>query len=131
MSARKSATNEAAGADPAEDVDADLPPRVGVRELRDHLSRHLDRVKAGATLTVTEHGRAVARISPIRDPQIEALIAAGVITPPTRPKGDLRLEDLPIADGWSLSDYVLENRREAHAELLRHIGLDEDSAERG
>ena len=37
---------------------------VGVRELRQNLSRHLDRVKAGESLTVTEHGRVVARLVP-------------------------------------------------------------------
>ncbi len=38
--------------------------RVGVRELRQNLSRYLDRVKAGEDLIVTEHGREVARLVP-------------------------------------------------------------------
>ena len=38
---------------------------VGVRELRQNLSVHLDRVKEGCTLTVTEHGRAVAELRPL------------------------------------------------------------------
>jgi prevent-host-death family protein len=37
---------------------------VGVRELRQNLSRYLDRVKAGEGLVVTEHGRVVARLVP-------------------------------------------------------------------
>ncbi len=37
---------------------------VGVRELRQNLSRYLDRVKAGEPLIVTEHGREVARLIP-------------------------------------------------------------------
>lgn len=37
---------------------------VGVRELRQNLSKHLDRVKTGETLTVTEHGCVVARLVP-------------------------------------------------------------------
>jgi prevent-host-death family protein len=129
MSRRKSATKETAAAygEPAE---GEVGARVGIRELRDHLSRHIDAVKAGATLTITEHGRAVARISPIHDTQLEALIAAGVITPPTRPKSDLRLEDRPIVEGSPLTDALFENRREAHAELLRSIGVDEDPADR-
>lgn len=40
------------------------PARVGVRELRQNLSVYLDRVKAGETLDVTEHGRPVARLAP-------------------------------------------------------------------
>jgi prevent-host-death family protein len=38
--------------------------RVGIRELRQNLSRYLDRVKEGESLEVTEHGRIVARLSP-------------------------------------------------------------------
>jgi prevent-host-death family protein len=38
---------------------------VGVRELRQNLSKYLDRVKAGEDLVVTEHGREVARLVPI------------------------------------------------------------------
>ncbi len=37
---------------------------VGVRELRQNLSKHLERVKGGETLTVTERGREVARLVP-------------------------------------------------------------------
>lgn len=37
---------------------------VGVRELRQNLSRYLARVKEGETLAVTERGREVARLSP-------------------------------------------------------------------
>ncbi len=41
---------------------------VGIRELKTHLSRHLKRVRAGARLLVTEHGRAIATISPVDAP---------------------------------------------------------------
>ncbi len=41
---------------------------VGVRELRQNLSRYLERVKAGEALDVTERGRLVARLSPAADP---------------------------------------------------------------
>src|SRR5947209_2827538 len=37
---------------------------VGVRELRQNLSRYLDRVKAGEALVVTERGREIARLVP-------------------------------------------------------------------
>ncbi len=37
---------------------------VGVRELRQNLSRYLERVKHGETLTVTERGHEVARLVP-------------------------------------------------------------------
>lgn len=37
---------------------------VGVRELRQNLSKHLARVKAGEDLVVTERGEVVARLVP-------------------------------------------------------------------
>jgi prevent-host-death family protein len=40
---------------------------VGVRELRQNLSRYLERVKGGETLTVTERGHEVARLVPSHD----------------------------------------------------------------
>ncbi len=41
---------------------------VGVRELRDRLSHHLASVKEGHSITVTDHGRPVARIVPVEGP---------------------------------------------------------------
>src|SRR5918997_7198815 len=37
---------------------------VGVRELRQNLSRYLERIKQGESLVVTERGREVARLVP-------------------------------------------------------------------
>jgi prevent-host-death family protein len=42
------------------------PNAVGVRELRQNLSRYLKRVKDGETLIVTVRGREVARLVPSR-----------------------------------------------------------------
>ena len=41
-----------------------MSKHVGVRELRQNLSKYLDRVKAGEDLVVTERGREVARLVP-------------------------------------------------------------------
>lgn len=38
--------------------------RIGVRELRQHASRYLERVKAGETVEVTDRGRLVALLVP-------------------------------------------------------------------
>jgi prevent-host-death family protein len=40
---------------------------IGVRELSHHTSRYLAQVKAGRTLTITEHGRTIAVLSPARE----------------------------------------------------------------
>lgn len=55
---------------------------VGVRELRDHLSRYLERVQAGEEVVVTDHGRAVARVVGIPGGRaLDRLVAEGVVTP--------------------------------------------------
>jgi prevent-host-death family protein len=53
--------------------------RIGVRELRQHASRYLDRVKAGETVEVTERGRLVALLVPPQPARAarERLIADG------------------------------------------------------
>lgn len=39
--------------------------RVGIRDLKAHLSRHLKRVQAGVRIVVTDRGRSVATIAPV------------------------------------------------------------------
>jgi prevent-host-death family protein len=59
---------------------------VGVRELRQNLSVYLDRVKAGESLTVTEHGHVIATLGPASKTMtpLERLIAEGRATAATR-----------------------------------------------
>jgi prevent-host-death family protein len=59
-------------------------PKVGVRELRQNLSVYLDRVKEGETLEVTEHGHAVALLTPLPPTTmstLDRLVAEGRVTP--------------------------------------------------
>lgn len=42
-----------------------MAERVGVRELRQNLSRWLRRVELGESFEVTDHGRPVARLTPL------------------------------------------------------------------
>jgi prevent-host-death family protein len=63
---------------------------VGVRELRQNLSVYLVRVKQGQTLTVTEHGHAVAELRPApREDQLQRLVAEGRVAAPRRPNAKL------------------------------------------
>jgi prevent-host-death family protein len=64
---------------------------VGVRELRQNLSVYLERVKKGESLTVTEHGAAVAILRPLAGTSrlLDRLVAEGRATPPSRPLADL------------------------------------------
>jgi prevent-host-death family protein len=55
---------------------------VGVRDLKNNLSRYLTRVGAGDEVVVTDRGRPVARIIPIATERtIDRLIAEGLVTP--------------------------------------------------
>lgn len=82
---------------------------IGVRELRDGLSRHLAHVRAGHTVTVTDHGVPVARIVPIGVlSPLEQLIADGRVTPAKQPK---RLAGRRVKAAGLVSDLVAEQRR--------------------
>lgn len=82
---------------------------IGVRELRDGLSRHLASVREGHTITVTDHGRPVARIVPVGVPtKLEQLIAEGKVTP-ARQRKHRRPE--PIKAAGTVSDLVDQQRR--------------------
>ena len=84
---------------------------VGIRDLRDNLSRHLQAVKEGGEITVTEHGKPVARIVSYVEPtRIERMIAEGKITLPARPKDEPLPEPVEYT-GKPLSEIVIEMRR--------------------
>jgi prevent-host-death family protein len=55
--------------------------RIGVRELRQHASRYLDRVAHGESLEVTDRGRPVARLVPITSDAWADMVASGRVTP--------------------------------------------------
>ena len=82
---------------------------VGVRDLRDGLSRYLAEVRAGRTITVTDHGRPVARIIPVNEPSpLERLIAEGLVQP-ARQRRRSALQ--PVEASGTVSDLVTEQRR--------------------
>ncbi len=55
---------------------------VGIRELKAQLSKYLQRVKAGATVIITERGKPVGRIVPMRpsaEARVRELAQAGLV----------------------------------------------------
>jgi prevent-host-death family protein len=62
---------------------------VGVRELRQNLSKYLTRVKQGETLTVTERGHEVARLVPSHSAVDPYYLKLAEKYGATIPKGDL------------------------------------------
>lgn len=87
--------------------------RVGVRELRQNLSVHLRKVKAGQVLEVTERGIPVAQLGPLppADDSLARLEASGLLVR----RAARRLEDLgppiPLPRGVSISK-ILDELRE-------------------
>lgn len=82
---------------------------VGIRELRDALSRYLAEVREGRTITVTDHGRPIARIVPAESPTtLERLIAEGVVQPARELK---RSAPRPVKASGPVTELVSEQRR--------------------
>jgi prevent-host-death family protein len=88
---------------------------IGVRELRQHASRYLARVEAGEELGVTNNGRLVARLVPVRDAERSraALIDSGALIPARQPRNLLEVNAIVAADPErTLSDVLNEMRDE-------------------
>jgi prevent-host-death family protein len=62
---------------------------MGIAELKALLSETLARVKAGDEVTVTEHGRPIARIMPLSRANplaaTQELVRTGLVKPPEKP----------------------------------------------
>lgn len=82
---------------------------VGVRELRNNLSRYLERVRDGEEVVVTDRGRAIARMLPVGAERVlDRLVAEGVVKRAQHPK---RRASKPIKAKGTISDLVADQRR--------------------
>ena len=83
---------------------------MGIRELKDKASAIIDRVEEGEAITVTKHGRPVARIvSTATPPHLAALVADGTVRPGEGPRF-MPKPSKPRGRGKSAADYVSEGR---------------------
>jgi prevent-host-death family protein len=94
-----------------------MSEKVGVRELRQNLSKYLDRVKDGESLVVTERGREVARLVPSREGVSPVYLKLAEKYGATIPEGDLieAIDSLPplpepFPDGTT-DAFIQEDRR--------------------
>ena len=73
--------------------------RIGIRELRQHASVYVDLAEKGYTVDITNRGRLVAQLIPVREPgsALERMIAAGIIEPAEEPGGVGDIEPYPAA----------------------------------
>jgi prevent-host-death family protein len=110
MTDRKSATKRTSEATPPLDADDTGTLTVGVRELRDHLSRYLTEVKAGRSIAVTEHGTVIGTIVPMRfSERTMQLYREGRIELPTLPKRPVDdFQRVPVEGG--IQDILREVR---------------------
>jgi prevent-host-death family protein len=82
---------------------------VGVRELHDRLSEHLQRVERGGEVVVTRRGQPIARLSGVEsDDPLEDLVRRGLIDMPARARSPRRAR---VKARGSVSELVAEQRR--------------------
>jgi prevent-host-death family protein len=89
--------------------------RIGIRELRQHASVYVDLAERGYTVDITNRGRLVAQLVPVRDPDspLERWIAAGVIQEAEEPGDILDLEPgPPVPPGQPTASEILQHMRE-------------------
>ncbi len=85
--------------------------RVGTRELKSKLSEYLRRVKAGETIIVTERGKTIGQIVPVKptlEKRLKGLADSGIADwdgrkflpgkPVVRNRGSIQVSDLVIED---------------------------------
>lgn len=89
---------------------------VGIRELKNNLSRYLRRVKGGEDVVVTERGKPVARLTreegaaeSCLEEDLRRLETAGIITRATNPRRRKHTPPLKVP-GKPLSEIVIEDR---------------------
>lgn len=94
--------------------------RVPISELKAKLSEYLDSVRAGEEVIVTDRGRPVARIAPVRgheeiEKRLDTLVRTGQLRPPD-PDAVIDPEALaamrPTVRGAGVLDALLEERSE-------------------
>ncbi len=85
---------------------------VGIRELKNGLSRYIDRVRNGEVVIVTDRGRPVARLSALdaAHDHLAELIATGIVRAPTSSKRR-HVPKHRIKSKGTVSDLVAEQRR--------------------
>jgi len=90
--------------------------RIGIRELRQHASVYVDLAERGYTVDITNRGRLVAQLVPVREPgsPLERLIAAGIVEPAEEAGGvgDLEPYPAPPAGQSTASEILAQMRRD-------------------
>lgn len=87
---------------------------VGIRELKSHLSEYLARVRQGEAVIITDRGKPVARIEPVRTETLPAKLQELIRSGRVIDKGRFQYlpTPVPMTPGDKTStDFVREQRR--------------------
>jgi prevent-host-death family protein len=88
--------------------------RAGIRELRQHASRYVDRAAEGHTVDITNRGRVVARLVPAGEAEgpLAELVASGVVRPPEDDGDVLDISPVPSTGEATVSDALRRMRED-------------------
>lgn len=84
---------------------------VGIRKLQQHASEVVERARNGELIEITDRGRPVAQIGPLKRTRIEALVEAGVLSRRPEAVTDLRAIE-PIKADRTIRELLDEERAE-------------------
>jgi prevent-host-death family protein len=84
---------------------------VGIRALKQNASKVVAEAAAGDIVIITDRGRPVAMLVPYKESRVQAMIDAGLATPPTRSIRDLP-PPAPRRPGQRPLTEVLQEMRE-------------------
>ncbi|MFZ4433659.1 MAG: type II toxin-antitoxin system Phd/YefM family antitoxin [Microthrixaceae bacterium] len=89
---------------------ATSPILVGVRDLKNNLSRYLERVREGEEVVVTDRGRPVARLLAVdaSTDRLADLVDQGLVRPAVAPR---RRRPKLLETAGTVSDLVAEQRQ--------------------
>lgn len=87
-----------------------MATRIGIRALRENLTRTIRQVESGESVEVTRDGKTVALLSPPPRSRLDELIAAGVVTPAQRPFNVYDVRPLPVTGPMTASEALEEDR---------------------
>lgn len=86
---------------------------IGIRELRQNASVYIRLVESGETVEITEHGRPVAMLTPVKKDEttVERLIREGKLIP-AKTQGPLPPPAPPLKDSPTLSEVLAKMRED-------------------
>jgi prevent-host-death family protein len=88
-----------------------LEMNVGIAEFRQNLREFLEKVQQGDEISITDRGKVVARVTPVKKVRkLDEMIAQGLVRPP-RSTGKFIPKPIKLKDGATVSEFIAEQRR--------------------